>query len=228
MNENGILLNYMLYFLGILITIGAQIYIKVSYNKYKKESTKSNMTGFEVARKILDENGLQDIHVVETPGNLTDHYDPQRKVVRLSKEVFNGQTIASNSVAAHEVGHAIQDKEGYTYMKIRSTLVPFVNFCSKLGYIVLVIGFIASAFDIVYVGIILLATTLIFQLVTLPVEFNASKRAGIQLKKEDILNKEEQEGSKTMLTAAALTYVASLVTTLLEILRLFLAAKDRN
>lgn len=228
MNENGILLNYMLYFLGILITVGAQIYIKVSYNKYKKESTKNNMTGFEVARKILDANGLKDVHVVETPGNLTDHYDPQRKVVRLSKEIFNGQTIASNSVAAHEVGHAIQDKEGYTYMKIRSALVPFVNFCSKVGYLVLVIGFIASALDIVYVGITLLATTLVFQLVTLPVEFNASKRAGIQLEKEGILNQEEQEGSKTMLTAAALTYVASLVTTLLEILRLFLAAKDRN
>ena len=186
------------------------------------------MTGFEVARKILDANGLKDVHVVETPGNLTDHYDPQRKVVRLSKEIFNGQTIASNSVAAHEVGHAIQDKEGYTYMKIRSALVPFVNFCSKVGYLVLVIGFIASALDIVYVGITLLATTLVFQLVTLPVEFNASKRAGIQLEKEGILNQEEQEESKTMLTAAALTYVASLVTTLLEILRLFLAAKDRN
>ena len=113
-------------------------------------------------------------------------------------------------------------------MKIRSALVPFVNFCSKVGYLVLVIGFIASALDIVYVGITLLATTLVFQLVTLPVEFNASKRAGIQLEKEGILNQEEQEGSKTMLTAAALTYVASLVTTLLEILRLFLAAKDRN
>ena len=212
----------------LVVPFIADIFVKTTYRKYLKIENNKNLTGQEVARKILDENGLQDIHVVETPGNLTDHYDPQRKVVRLSKEVFNGQTIASNSVAAHEVGHAIQDKEGYTYMKIRSTLVPFVNFCSKLGYIVLVIGFIASAFDIVYVGIILLATTLIFQLVTLPVEFNASKRAGIQLNKEGILNKEEQEGSKTMLTAAALTYVASLVTTLLEILRLFLAAKDRN
>ena len=228
MNENGILLNYMLYFLGILITIGAQIYIKVSYNKYKKESTKSNMTGFEVARKILDENGLQDIHVVETPGNLTDHYDPQRKVVRLSKEVFNGQTIASNSVAAHEVGHAIQDKEGYTYMKIRSTLVPFVNFCSKLGYIVLVIGFIASAFDIVYVGIILLATTLIFQLVTLPVEFNASTRAKDQLEICGIVRSKEKSGVKQVLSAAAFTYVAGFIAEALQILRLVLISRNRD
>lgn len=228
MNDGGILLNYALYFLGILITVSAQIYINVSYNKYRKESTKSNMTGFEVARKILDKNGLKDVHVVEVPGNLSDHYDPKRKVIRLSSEVFNGTTIASNSVAAHEVGHAIQDKEGYTYMRVRSFLVPFVSFCSKIGYFVLLIGFISSMLDIIYIGIILLSATLVFQLVTLPVEFNASARAKVQLENEGILVGEEKEESVTMLRAAALTYVASLVTTLLEILRLFLAARNRD
>jgi len=214
--------------LGLVITILAQVYVTSSYNKYKKVDTSSNLTGFEVARKILDKNGLNDVHVVEVKGNLTDHYDPKRKVVRLSSDIFNGTTIASNSVAAHEVGHAIQDKEGYSFMKIRAFLVPVVNFCSNLGYIVLVIGFIASAFNIVYIGIFLLATTLLFQLVTLPVEFNASKKAKTELSSIGILKGEEQEQSRKMLTAAALTYVASLVTTLLQILRLVLMARDND
>jgi len=214
--------------LGLVITILAQVYVTSSYNKYKKVDTSSNLTGFEVARKILDKNGLNDVHVVEVKGNLTDHYDPKRKVVRLSSDIFNGTTIASNSVAAHEVGHAIQDKEGYSFMKIRAFLVPVVNFCSNLGYIVLVIGFIASAFNIVYIGIFLLATTLLFKLVTLPVEFNASKKAKTELSSIGILKGEEQEQSRKMLTAAALTYVASLVTTLLQILRLVLMARDND
>lgn len=208
--------------LAVVITIVAQIYVTSTYNKYKRIKTKSNLSGCEVARKILDKNGLNDVHVVEVKGNLTDHYDPKRKVVRLSTEIFNGTTIASNSVAAHEVGHAIQDKDNYKFMKIRASLVPVVNFCSKLGYIVLVIGFIASALDIIYIGIFLLATMLLFQLVTLPVEFDASKRAGVELKSEGILVGGEDEMSSIMLRAAALTYVASLVTTFLQILRLVL------
>lgn len=214
--------------LAVVITIVAQIYVTSTYNKYKRIKTKSNLSGCEVARKILDKNGLNDVHVVEVKGNLTDHYDPKRKVVRLSTEIFNGTTIASNSVAAHEVGHAIQDKDNYKFMKIRASLVPVVNFCSKLGYIVLVIGFIASALDIIYIGIFLLATMLLFQLVTLPVEFDASKRAGVELKSEGILVGGEDEMSSTMLRAAALTYVASLVTTFLQILRLVLIASDRD
>lgn len=219
---------YLLFGLGLLITIIAQVYVNSSYNKYRKVSTKSNLSGFEVARKILDKNGLKDIHVVEIKGNLTDHYDPKRKVVRLSTEIFNGTSIAANSVAAHEVGHAIQDKEGYTFMRVRSSLVPVVNFCSKFGYVVLFLGLVASALNLVYFGIILLASTLLFQLVTLPVEFNASARALENLKKEGVLVADEEEQSKIMLKAAAFTYVASLVTTLLEILRLIIIAKDRD
>lgn len=213
---------------ALLITVAAQIYVTTSYNRFKKQKTKKGLSGFEVARKILDNNGLNDVHIVEIKGNLTDHYDPKRKVVRLSTEIFNGTSIAANSVAAHEVGHAIQDKDGYKFMRIRASLVPIVNFCSKIGYVVLVIGFIASALNIIYTGIFLLATMLLFQLITLPVEFNASSRAKIQLEKMDVLNDSEKIDSKTMLTAAALTYVASLVTTLLQILRLILMATDRD
>ena len=211
-----------LFVLGLVITLAADLYVRSSYSKYKKVKNDKGLTGFEVARKILDKNGLKDIHVVETNGELTDHYDPKRKVVRLSNSIFNGNTIAAASVAAHECGHAIQDKDNYTFMRIRASLVPAVNFSSKFGYIVLMIGFLAGSFDLAVLGLGLLILILLFQLVTLPVEFDASKRAKVELDKLNILNKEEIPQSASMLRAAAFTYVASLVTTLLEILRLAL------
>ena len=211
-----------LFVLGLVITLAADLYVRSSYSKYKKVKNDKGLTGFEVARKILDKNGLKDIHVVETNGELTDHYDPKRKVVRLSNSIFNGNTIAAASVAAYECGHAIQDKDNYTFMRIRASLVPAVNFSSKFGYIVLMIGFLAGSFDLAVLGLGLLILILLFQLVTLPVEFDASKRAKVELDKLNILNKEEIPQSASMLRAAAFTYVASLVTTLLEILRLAL------
>lgn len=225
---DNLLINYSLMFLGIIITLIAQIFVSSSYSKYKKIKNKNGLTGFEVARKILDENGLENIHIVEIKGNLTDHYDPSRKVVRLSTEIFNGSSIASTSVAAHECGHAIQDKDNYNFMRIRSKLVPIVNLSSKLGYLAIFIGFIFSLFDLAIFGIVLLLAMLLFELVTLPVEFDASKRAAIQIEKLNLLEGEEKNQSKTMLKAAAFTYVASLITTLLEILRLFLIATSRN
>lgn len=222
------LINYGLLFLGLIITIVAQIFVSSSYSKYKKIRNDNGLTGFEVARKILDENGLQNIHIVEIKGNLTDHYDPTRKVVRLSTEIFNGTSIASTSVAAHECGHAIQDKDNYNFMRIRSKLVPFVNLSSKLGYIAIFIGFLFSLLDLAIFGIVLLLAMLLFELVTLPVEFDASNRAARQIEKLKLLKGEEKEQSKTMLRAAAFTYVAALVTTLLEILRLFLLVTNRR
>ena len=219
-----LLTNYFLIFLGFIITLAAQLYISYSYKKYKNIKNENNLTGFEIARKILDSNNLKDVHIVEINGELNDHYDPSRKVVRLSNDVFNGTSIAASAVAAHECGHAIQDKDNYIYMKIRSKLVPAVNFSSKLGYFVIFIGILFSLLDLVMFGIILLLVILLFQLVTLPVEFDASRRALIQLNKLNLLKKEETKNSKSMLQAAALTYVASLVTTILEILRLFLIA----
>lgn len=217
-----------LFLISIAITIIAQIFVSSSYSKYKKVKINKEITGFEVARKILDNNGLKDIHVVSVNGNLTDHYDPSRKVVRLSKEIFDGSTIAAVSVAAHEVGHAIQDKDGYAFMRIRSKIVPLVNFCSKIGYFVLIIGWIFGELQLAYIGIGLLCATLIFQLVTLPVEFNASNRAKRQLEELNIVDNVEITSCNNMLRAAAFTYVAALVTTLLQILRLFLMTRDSD
>ena len=221
-------INYGILFFGIIITVMSQIFVSSSYSKYKNVNNKNGLTGFEVARKILDENGLKDIHIVEIQGNLTDHYDPTRKVVRLSSDIFNGSSIASTSVAAHECGHAIQDKDNYRFMRIRSKIVPFVNLSSKLGYLAITIGIIFSLFDLAIFGIVLLLAMLAFQIVTLPVEFDASNRAAEQIKKLKLLDETEKGKSKSMLNAAAFTYVASLVTTLLEILRLFLLANSRR
>lgn len=216
------LVNYGLPILGVLITLTAQIFVTKSYEKYKNINITKNMTGFDVARKILDQNDLKDIKILETQGNLTDHYDPTKRVVKLSTDIYHGNTIAAASVAAHECGHAIQHKVGYTPLKIRSFLVPFVNFSTKFGYIIVMIGLIFGALNIAKLGIILLLAILLFQLVTLPVEFNASSRAKVILNDLSLLTKEELRGSKTMLSAAAMTYVASLMTTLLQILRLAL------
>ena len=177
MEYNSYALEYLLLIIGFLITLIAQIKVTSSYSKYKQIENKKRISGFEVARKILDNFGLEDIHVVEVNGNLTDHYDPSNKVVRLSTDVFHGESIASLAVAAHECGHALQDKDNYNYMIIRSKLVPVVNFVTKMGYFVTIIGIIAGLFDIIVCGIVVLGATLLFQLVTLPVEFNASNRA---------------------------------------------------
>lgn len=219
-------MNLFLYILILVIPIIAQIRINLAYNKYKKVKNDKGITGFEVARKILDSNGLEDIYVVETSGNLTDHYDPSRKVIKLSKDIFHGSSIAAASVAAHECGHAIQDKESYIFMRIRSFLVPVVNLVSSLSWIVIFIGLISEAFNIFLFGIGLISISLVFQLVTLPVEFDASKRANEELVKLKLVNKDESDGVKSMLGAAAMTYVASVLTSILEIIRLILLFSD--
>ena len=220
-------MDYMYLFM-LLIPMAAQIYISVTYGKYKKIKNSYDMTGYDVARKILDDNGLNDVYVVQTTGTLSDHYDPRRKTVRLSNEVYNGSSVASMAIAAHECGHAIQHKEGYIFLKIRSFLVPFTNFSTKIGYFVVVIGLIFNLLGVAKFGIYLLLVILLFQLVTLPVEFNASSRAKKQLNKLNIVTEDEDSGVKSMLLAAAFTYVASLVSTLLQILRLALIVFSRN
>ena len=218
---------YILGIISILITVLAQIYIKVTYNKYSTIKNKKNLTGFEVAKKILEKNNLEKIYIVETKGYLTDHYDPKAKVVRLSKDIFNGTSISAIAVAAHECGHAIQHKNNNKFMQLRSFLVPFVNFSTKLGYIVILIGLIAGLLQMFYFGIILILVILLFQLVTLPVEFGASRDALNYLEKYDLVTKEEKSEAKEVLTSAALTYVASLATTIIEVVRLLsLANRD--
>lgn len=214
--------------IAVIIVIWAQSNINSNYGKYKKKNTQKGLSGQEVARKILDANGLSDIYVVETKGDLSDHYDPSRKVVRLSSSIFHGTSIASVSVAAHECGHAIQDKDGYLFMKIRSLLVPIVNIVSYLGYFGLIVSIFAGITGYLKLSILVLLATLIFQLVTLPVEFDASKRAGEQLEKLGLVEANEKQDCMKMLKAAALTYVASLASTVLNLLRIVLMLISRN
>ncbi len=216
------------YIVSILITLIAQIIVSSSYSKYKKILNSKDYTGYDTARRILDNNGLEDIIILETKGNLTDHYDPKRKVVKLSTDIYHGSSIASVSVAAHECGHAIQDKNKYLPMRIRSAIIPFVNICTRLGYFVILISLLFNMAQLLEVGIILLLAMLLFQLITLPVEFNASKRALKILEKEKILSSDEKTNAKSMLSAAAFTYVASVLTTLLQIFRLILISNDRR
>ena len=216
------LISYGIFGISLLITLSASAFVKSSYSKYSKIKNTKNMSGAEAARKILDKNGLKDIYVVETKGNLTDHYDPSRKVIRLSTDVYNKESVGAVAVAAHECGHAIQDKDNYTFMRIRSSLVPITNISSKAGYIILLIGVIMQSLNLIYIGIGLEVVILLFQLVTLPVEIDASKRAMRELDEMNLLTSSELSQGKTMLTAAALTYVASVATAVLEILRLIL------
>ncbi len=219
---------YLLLLASIGISGFAQLLIKARYDKYSKIENKKKLSGFDVAQKILKKHGLENIYIVETQGYLSDHFDPTANVVRLSSDVFHGTTIASVAIAAHECGHAVQHKEGMTLIKIRSRLVPVVNFCSKIGYLAIGIGLFGQLTELFYIGIALLSTILLFQLVTLPVEFDASTRGMINIEKMSLLTASEKEGASKVLVAAALTYVASLITTVLEIVRLILSAtRDR-
>ena len=217
-----LLLEYGILGITLLITMGSQAYIKSKYASTKKIKGKNGYTGKDVARKILDKNGLEKIKVEKVEGELTDHYDPTKKVVRLSEEIYDKDSIAAASVAAHECGHAIQDKDNYLFLRVRHHLVPLVNFSSTIGYIAILIGALAGWLSLIYIGIALEAVILLFQLVTLPVEFNASKRGLNQLENLNLLKKEEMGNAKGMLTAAALTYVAAAANAILQIFRLIL------
>jgi len=212
----------------VIIPALAQLFISINYSKYKKIFNESKITGQEVARKILDSNNLEKIYVVATNGNLTDHYDSGRKVIRLSKDIYDNESIASLAVAAHECGHAIQDKDGYFFMRLRSFIYPIVRIGTMFSYLVIFIGAIAEAMNIIYLGIALVALGLIFQLVTLPVEFDASKRALIELKNLGLVTDDELDGAKKMLISAALTYVAGVLSSALELLRLILIFTDKK
>lgn len=221
-------MEYILVGLAFIITISAQIYIDSSYRRIKKIASSAGMTGKEVARTILDKNGLDNVNIEEVGTTLGDHYDPTSKTVRLSSEVYQKASIASASIAAHECGHAIQDKNGYLFLRIRHSLIPLVNFSSYAGYLAILIGCLFSSLNLIWIGIILEIVILVFQLITLPVEFNASSRALKELEKEKILEKKEIKKARQMLTAAALTYVASAAAAILEILRLILMFGRRN
>ena len=219
---------YGLTIISLIITVVAQLFVNGSYNKYKKVRNAKGISGMEAARYILDKNGLSDVRVEATSGFLSDHYDPKGKVVRLSSDNYRDASIAGVAVACHECGHAIQDKEGYLFMRIRASLVPLVNFSSYAGYLAIVIGLFLGAVNLVWLGILLEIVILLFQVITLPVELNASSRAMKQLKEANFFTDRELRKGKTMLTAAAMTYIASVATTLIQILRLILMIGRRN
>ena len=221
-------LNILLVIAILTLPAIAQALITVRYKKYSKEENSVNLSGFETARKILDANGLGDMDIVSTPGTLTDHYDPSRKVVRLSQSNFDDTSIAAMAVAAHECGHAIQDKEGYFMMRLRSAIVPIVKIGTGLSYIIITIGFVLELLNLIYIGIALTGLGLLFQLITLPVEFNASSRADKQLKALGLTLEKDDKGVKKVLGAAAMTYVAGMLSTLLMILRYVLMFTGRR
>lgn len=223
----GDMFTWLLVIVGVILVIYAQAKVKSAYNKYKNIKCSKNINGAEAARLILKKNNL-DLYVVETPGEMSDHYDPSRKTVRLSPVVFRDNTIASIAIAAHECGHAIQDKENYTFMRIRASLVPVVNLVSYAGYFAMIVSIFMGAMQYLMVGILMELATVVFQLVTLPVEFDASKRALKEIEELNLVSKAELDGAKKVLSAAAFTYVASALAALLQLLRLVIMYSNRD
>lgn len=214
---------YIIYFLIILILpIYAQIKVKKTYSKFSQVSATKGMTGAQVARMILDNHGLFDVRVVPTQGVLSDHYNPATKTVALSEDNYYNSTIAGTAVAAHEVGHAIQHKEAYSFLTLRSKLVPVANISSNASWIFVMIGIFASSDNMLLLGIVLLAAGVLFQIITLPVEFDASRRAMNEVVSLGIISNNEERDAKKVLSAAAMTYVAAAAVAVLELLRLIL------
>lgn len=220
-------MNIILVLLIIGLPLLAQIFIKISYENNSRIKNSKELTGYDVARKILDKNGLNDLLIVETNGYLTDHYDPNRKVIKLSRNIYGNDTISSMAVAAHEVGHAIQDKEGYFFLRLRTFIFPIVSFISRMSWLVILVGFFFEIVNAIYLGIIIVSASVIFELVTLPVEINASKRAIKELNSLNLITGEEDK-VKNVLTAAALTYVAGTLAEILQLIRLIGIIKDND
>lgn len=217
-----------IFLLMLIIPVYASIKVNLSYKKYVKIDNEKKLTGFDVARRILDENNLGEIYVVETKGTMSDHYDPIRKTVRLSTDVYHGTSISSLAIAAHECGHAIQDKEGYTWFKIRSMIFPIINIGQKIAYVVMIIGLFLSYMNYVYAAIGFTFLGLLFELVTLPVEFDASKRAKSIVLSDGMISDSEKSGVDAVLNSTAFTYVAAVISSMLEMLYLLMQLNDRD
>ncbi len=212
---------------AILLTIYAQFKVSSTTNRYFRVRSGRGYTGEQTAREILDRNGLYNVRIEMVRGRLSDHYDPRANVVRLSEDVYSGNSITSISVAAHECGHAIQHAHGYVPLNIRSSLVPVVNFASNMSWIFIMLGFLMGG-SFLKMGILLFSASVLFQIVTLPVEFNASSRALAQMTSLGIVDDREVRDSRRVLQAAALTYVAAAVTAILQLLRLVMIAQNRD
>lgn len=209
---------------ALLIAFYAQYKVKHTFNKYNDIKVASNLSGAEAARKILANNNLQNITIQRSDGKLSDHYDPKNKTLNLSSDVYNNSSIAAVGVAAHEVGHAIQDKESYKPLSLRASLVPAANIGSSFGLPLAVFGFFIRADFLIMTGFVLFSAAFLFHLVTLPVEFNASNRAVANLKSAGLLSDQEIRGAKKVLKAAAFTYVATTLVALANLLRILVLA----
>lgn len=220
---------YLLVLVAAIFSIWASAHVNATYSKYAKVRAMQGITGAEAAQRILYYAGLSNIRVEHIAGNLTDHYDPRDKVLRLSDSTYSSASVAAIGVAAHECGHAIQDAEGYTPLRLRSTLVPAANLGSRLGIPIILLGVIlGSNYTLIQVGIWVFSLAVLFQLVTLPVEFNASNRAMKILDSRGILGQEELSMCKKVLSAAAMTYVAAAASSIMQLLRLVLLFGRRN
>ncbi|NLL82242.1 MAG: zinc metallopeptidase [Tissierellia bacterium] len=220
-------ISYLIFVLpALILAMFAQNKVKSTFNKYLRVSNNTGLTGAQVARLILDRNNLSNISVEYTKGHLTDHYDPRKKVIKLSSDVYGGSSIAAMSVAAHEVGHALQHSENYLPLVVRNTIVPVVNLGSNLVWLLILLGFLIDYFFI-ELGIFVFLGVVIFHLITLPVEFNASRRALVQLE-NGISPIENIEPAKQVLSAAALTYVASAMVAIGELARIIFMTRNRR
>ncbi len=216
---------YILVIIGAIISLIASWNVKRTFNKYSNVGNTKGYSSQDIAQKILNSAGIYDVRIERIRGNLTDHYSPTEKVLRLSDSVYGSTSVAALGVAAHECGHAIQHKIGYAALKLRSVSVPVANFGSKLSWPMIIIGLAMDWAGLAQLGVILFTFVVFFQLITLPVEFNASSRALEILEKDSILVGDELSSAKKVLSAAALTYVAALVSSVLQLLRLIMIAK---
>ena len=204
--------------LMLLIPLISTITLRTTYSKCLNKESSNKLTGYDVARKILDNNELNSLYIIETGGTMTDNYDSNRKTVRLSPDVFHGSSIAAVAIAAHECGHAIQDKESYSWFRARHSIFPVVSLGERASYIVLILGLVLGVINLVYLAVALMAFGLLFEIVTLPVELDASKRALAMLDEYGIVTDEDRPYAAKMLKAAAFTYIAAILTTLAQML----------
>lgn len=222
---------YILVLIGVIFSIMASAKVNSTFHKYKRVRSATGLTGAEAATRILNQNGIYDVAVEQVRGNLTDHYDPRSKVLRLSEATYHSASVAAIGVAAHECGHALQHKEGYFPLKLRSTIVLAANIGSRLGIPIILLGvLLGQNFLLIQIGIWVFSLAVLFQIVTLPVEFNASSRAMVMLEQYGILGSEELKKTGKVLSAAAMTYVAAAAASILQLLRLILlfGRRDRD
>lgn len=221
------MIGYLLVIVGAIIMALAQMKVSSAYNKYSRIENSRHLTGRDVAYEILNQHGLSDVQIYEVKGHLSDHYNPSNLTLNLSSEIYHGTSIASLAVAAHECGHALQHQEGYKPLTFRNMIVPVCNISQTIGWIAILLGLFIGKSSISWLGVLLMSLMLLFQIVTLPVEFDASSRA-LSILNGRYLTEDEYPGAKKMLTAAALTYVAAMLSTLLSLLRIVLMVMSRD